>query len=109
MGPAAIEEYVSVLGEPAALEAALAWYRAAGTLTAVEVGPVAVPTLYVWGDGDTTVGPSAARFTADFVTGPFRFEVVPGVGHFVTDQAPETVTRLLLSHLGVQAHFGAEE
>jgi pimeloyl-ACP methyl ester carboxylesterase len=89
---------ISVLGEPAAL----AWYRAAGALTAVEVGPVAVPTLYVWGDRDATVGPSAARFTADCVTGPFRFEVLPGVGHFVTDEAPEAVTQLLLSHLGAQ-------
>jgi len=44
------------------------------------------------------------------VSGPFRFEVVPGVGHFVTDQAPEAVTRLLLSHLGgqAQAHFGRQ-
>ena len=96
---AAVAEYLSVLGEPAALEAALAWYRAAGTLTAVEVGPVTVPTLYLWGDADATVGPSAARFTADFVTGPFQFEVLPGVGHFVTDQDPEAVTRGLLSHL----------
>jgi pimeloyl-ACP methyl ester carboxylesterase len=97
-----IAEYVSVLGEPAALEAALGWYRAAGSLTRVEVGPVDVPTLYVWGDRDATVGPSAARFTADFVTGRFRFEVLPGVGHFVTDEAPEAATRLLLSHLAAQ-------
>ena len=96
---AATAEYLSVLGEPAALEAALAWYRAAGTLAAVEVGAVTVPTLYVWGDADATVGPSAARFTADFVSGPFRWEVLPGIGHFVTDQAPEAVTRGLLSHL----------
>jgi pimeloyl-ACP methyl ester carboxylesterase len=102
---ASIADYVSVLGEPAALEAALAWYRAAGSLTQVEVGPVPVPTLYVWGDRDATVGPSAARFTADFVTGPFRFEVLPGVGHFVTDEAPEAATRLLLSHL-LLSHLG---
>ena len=97
-----IAGYGSVLGEPAAREAALGWYRAAGSLTQVEVGPVTVPTLYVWGDRDATVGPSAARFTADFVTGPFRFEVLPGVGHFVTDEAPEAATRLLLSHLAAQ-------
>jgi hypothetical protein len=48
--------------------------------------------------GDATVGPSAGHFTADFVTGPFRFEARPGTGHFVTDQAP-AVTRGLLSHL----------
>lgn len=99
---ASIAEYLSVLGEPAALEAALGWYRAAGSVTQVEVGPVTVPTLYVWGDRDATVGPSAARFTADFVTGPFRFEVLPGVGHFVTDEAPGAATHLLLSHLAAQ-------
>lgn len=97
--PPAIEEYLSVLGEPAAIEAALAWYRAAGSLTTVEVGPIAVPTLYVWGARDATVGPAAARYTADFVTGPFRFEILPGVGHFVTDEAPAAATALVRSHL----------
>lgn len=100
--PAAVDEYLSVLGEPAALEAALAWYRAAGTLTAVEVGAITVPTLYIWGDHDATVGPTAARLTADFVSGPFRFETLPGVGHFATDEVPVAVTALLLSHLGAQ-------
>ena len=38
--PAAGAEYLSVLGEPAARAAAPARYRAAGALTAVEVGPV---------------------------------------------------------------------
>ena len=96
---AAVDEYLSVLGEPAALEAAIAWYRAVGLLANVEVGPIRVPTLYVWGDGDHSVGPSAARWTADFVAAPYQLEVVPGVGHFVTDEAPELVTERLLAHL----------
>jgi pimeloyl-ACP methyl ester carboxylesterase len=96
---ASIAEYYSVLGSRPALESALAWYRAAGALTGTEVGPIAVPTLYIWGDADSTVGPSAARWTAEHVTGPYRFEVLPGVGHFATDQAPTAVTRLLLEHL----------
>jgi pimeloyl-ACP methyl ester carboxylesterase len=95
----AIAEYLSVLGEPEALEAALAWYRAAGALTNQDVGPIAVPALYLWGDGDATVGRAAAEWTADFVTGPYRFEVLPGVGHFITDEVPEVVTKLLLDHL----------
>ncbi|HET8531108.1 MAG TPA: hypothetical protein VFO08_08170 [Methylomirabilota bacterium] len=33
---------------------------------------------------------------------PVRFEILPRVGHFVTDEAPEAVTRLLLSHLAAQ-------
>jgi pimeloyl-ACP methyl ester carboxylesterase len=96
---AACEEYLSVLGDPGALEAALAWYRAAGALASMEVGPVTVPTLYIWGEDDQSVGHSAASFTAQHVTGPYRFEVLPGIGHFITDQIPAAVTRLLLSHL----------
>jgi pimeloyl-ACP methyl ester carboxylesterase len=97
-GPA-VDEYLSVLGEPAALEAAVGWYRAVGALASVEVGPISVPTLYLWGDADHSVGASAARGTAEFATGPFRFEIVPGVGHFITDEAPDLVTAHLLDHL----------
>jgi pimeloyl-ACP methyl ester carboxylesterase len=96
---AAVDEYLSVLGEPAGLEAAIAWYRAVGLLANVEVGPVPLPTLYLWGDGDHSVGPSAARWTAEHVNAPYRFEVLPGVGHFVTDEVPERVTAHLLAHL----------
>ena len=48
---------------------------------------------------DATVGRVAAEATAEFVTGPYRFEVLPGVGHFITDQAPERVNELLLEWL----------
>jgi pimeloyl-ACP methyl ester carboxylesterase len=101
---ASIADYYSVLGTRPALESALAWYRAAGALTGTEVGTITVPTLYIWGDADATVGPSAARWTAEHVKGPYRFEILPGVGHFSTDQAPAAVTRLLLEHLA--AHRG---
>ena len=96
---ASIADYYSVLGTRPALESALAWYRAAGALTGTEVGTITVPTLYIWGDADATVGPSAARWTAEHVKAPYRFEILPGVGHFSTDQAPADVTRLLLEHL----------
>ena len=99
-----IADYYSVLGTRPALESALAWYRAAGALTSTEVGMITVPTLYIWGDADSTVGPSAARWTEEYVTGPYRFEVLPGVGHFATDQAPGAVTRLLLEHLAAHRH-----
>jgi pimeloyl-ACP methyl ester carboxylesterase len=95
-----VDEYLGVLGDRAALEAALAWYRAAGTLADVEVGPVTVPTLYLWGDADSTVGRAAAEATADVVDASYRFEPLAGIGHFITDEVPDTVTRLLLDHLG---------
>jgi pimeloyl-ACP methyl ester carboxylesterase len=96
--PASIEEYVSVLGDEGAMEAALAWYRAQLGLR-VELGKVSVPTLYIWGDSDSTVTRTAAEGTAELVTGPYQFAVLPGIDHFSTDQAPQDVTRLLLEHL----------
>ena len=58
-----------------------------------------VPTLFIWGDADDTVGRVAAEGTAEFVQAPYRFEVLPGAGHYAPDQAPERVTALLLEHL----------
>ena len=94
----AVDAYLTVLGTPDAIEAALAWYRAPRGLR-VPLGPTRVPTLYIWGDHDATVGRMAAEGTAGFVSASYRFEVLPGVGHYSTDQAPERVTALLLEHL----------
>jgi pimeloyl-ACP methyl ester carboxylesterase len=96
--PVATERHLSVLGSPEAMEAALAWYRARGTVHR-PIGPVAVPTLFVWGDADDTVGRMAAEGTRDFIAAPYRFEVLPGVGHYAPDQVPDRVNALLLEHL----------
>ena len=96
--PEALEMYLSVLGSPEALEAALAWYRAQRELR-VSIGVIRVPTLYVWGDADSTVSRAAAEGTAEFVSAPFRIEILPGVGHFSTDQQPQRIGELLLGHL----------
>jgi pimeloyl-ACP methyl ester carboxylesterase len=96
---AALEEHLSVLGNPAAIEAALAWYRANKALAA-DIATIQVPTLYIWGDADATVGPDAAHGTLEFVGAAFAMEVLAGVGHFVMDQAPSRATELLLAHLG---------
>jgi pimeloyl-ACP methyl ester carboxylesterase len=98
LSPSAIEAHLSVIGDPAAMEGMLAWYRARGALRA-PLGPIRVPTLYIWGEADDTVGRAAAEGTRDFVTSDYRFATLPGVGHFVADQAPERVNELLLPHL----------
>jgi pimeloyl-ACP methyl ester carboxylesterase len=94
----AIERHLAVLGNKDAMEAALAWYRARGAVRG-PLGPIRVPTLYIWGDADDTVGRGAAEGTVDFIAAPYRFEVLPGVGHFAADQAPERVCELMLEHL----------
>jgi pimeloyl-ACP methyl ester carboxylesterase len=97
----AIEAHLAVLGNKDAMEAALAWYRARGAIRG-PLGPIRVPTLYIWGDADDTVGRVAAEGTRDFVAAPYQFEVLPGVGHFAADQAAQRVCELLLAH--VEAH-----
>ena len=68
-----IDDYISVLGNPQAMDAALAWYRAAGLLAEMTIGAVAVPTLYVWGENDASVGRAAAQWTAEYVSGSYQF------------------------------------
>ncbi len=96
----AVELYVSVLGTPEAMEAALAWYRAQKDLRIDLQAEVTVPTLYVWGDADHSVSRHAAQGTASCVGGPYRFVALPGIGHFSTDQMPDRVSELLLEHIG---------
>jgi pimeloyl-ACP methyl ester carboxylesterase len=95
---AAIDEHLGMIGNKPAMEAALAWYRARGAIRS-PLGPIRVPTLSIWGDADDTVGRVAAEGTIDFVSAPYRFEVLPGIGHFAADQAPDRVSELLLPHV----------
>lgn len=96
------QAYLATLGEREALNAAINWYRAVRDtqINIAQLPSVEVPTLYVWGTGDSTVGRAAAEGTRAMVDGPFEFIELPGVGHFVTDEAPGVFTPLLLKHLG---------
>ncbi|WP_406268021.1 alpha/beta hydrolase [Nocardia sp. NBC_00881] len=92
-----VEDYVRRLEQPGALTAALNWYRAMHL--AGPIGPVSVPTLYVWGTEDVTIGSTAALATQKYASGPYRFEMLEDVSHWVPEEAPEALTRLLMRHL----------
>jgi pimeloyl-ACP methyl ester carboxylesterase len=94
---AAIDKHLSVIGNPPAMEAALAWYRARGERQ--PIGPTKVPTLFIWGDADDTVGRISAEGTSEFIAADYRFAALPGVGHYAADQVPAQVNALLLEHL----------
>ena len=93
----AVEEYVAVLSAPGALTAALNWYRAMSSATRVD--PVEVPTTYVWSDGDVAIGRVAAEGCARFVTGDFRFVALPGVTHWIPEQAPDALAAAILDRI----------
>lgn len=90
--------HIAKLAEPGGVEGAINWYRASG-FTGAATPPINLPTLYIWGTEDATVGRYAAELTSDYVTGPFRFVQVEGAGHFIVDQCPDTVSDLLLVHI----------
>lgn len=96
--PERVAQYVRKLTEPGALTAALNWYRA-NDFAEDAFRPVSVPTRYLWGEDDEVVSPGTAQDTAGWTTGPYWFEVVPGVGHFVPEEAAEQTTLHLLDHL----------
>jgi pimeloyl-ACP methyl ester carboxylesterase len=92
-----IEPYVERFSAPGALTAALNWYRAMRPPR--RRGPITTPTLYVWSTGDAFIGESAARGVEQHVAGPYRFEVLHGVSHWISEEAPERLSALLLDHL----------
>lgn len=55
---------------------------------------VRLRTLVVWGDGDPFFGTGQARRTADAIPGA-NLEILIGCGHFVPEEQPEKVARLI--------------
>ena len=94
----AIDEYVAVLSAPGALTAALNWYRAMSSSDRVD--PVSVPTTYVWSDGDVAIGRTAAEACENYVTGDYAFVELPGITHWVPEQAPDQLTAAILERIG---------
>ena len=91
--------YVAALSEPGALTAALNWYRAMDGSALTGLNPVCVPTLYVWSTGDAAFGWAAAQNTAELVQGPYTFEVLDKVSHWIPEMAPVELSGLLIRHL----------
>src|ERR671926_244141 len=97
-GPAeAGDAEVAVLSAPGALTAALNWYRAMSSATPVD--PVGVPTTYVWSDGDVAIGRAAAEGCARHATGDYRFVELPGVTHWIPEQAPDRLAAAILDRV----------
>ena len=59
---------------------------------------VRVPTTYAWGEKDPALGRAAAEPTADYVTGPYAFEVLKA-GHWLPEKQPDEVASLILARV----------
>ena len=93
-----VNAYARALATPAALGAAIDWYRA-NPFPTPRLGPIKVPTLYLWGSKDAVFLRSTAEATAAFVKAPYTFCVLPGQGHWLPEDAAPQIFAPLLSQL----------
>jgi pimeloyl-ACP methyl ester carboxylesterase len=99
MSPKAAARDAGLMRDRDTARSALNWYRAI-MFSRPDPLPakITVPTLYVWSDGDTAIGPKGAELTSRFVAGPYTYEVLEGVSHWIPEEAPEQLDTLLARH-----------
>ncbi|MFI6741238.1 alpha/beta fold hydrolase [Nonomuraea sp. NPDC050451] len=97
----AVDLYVDVLRDPAALRASFEFYRRLDE-SAQQIqrwhdeGPLSIPVLAIGGEHSTGTAPAEdMRKVATDVTGL----VIPGSGHFLAEEVPQALTKALLGFL----------
>jgi pimeloyl-ACP methyl ester carboxylesterase len=103
LAPATVDYYVDFFSRPGVLTATLAHFRAIDYDEWAALPPIVMPTLFVWSPADPYLAGSTAQATADHVRGPYRVEVLEGVGHWIPELAPEEFSRLIQEHLAVHS------
>jgi pimeloyl-ACP methyl ester carboxylesterase len=98
--PADMERYIEAWSQPGAPTAMLNYYRAAFRQTPwtaeARMRPIPAPTLIVFGEADHYLRHQLAEPYPGDVPNLERVVRLPGVSHFVQNDAPEEVNRLLI-------------
>jgi epoxide hydrolase 4 len=95
-----LEIYRANAARPGGLTAMINWYRAmfrGGTLRRFrgdDIPVIHIPTLFLWGDADVALGIRTTRDTEKYVS-DLTFRVLPGVSHWIQQEAPEAVNAML--------------
>lgn len=93
-----LDVYARAAQAPGAMTAMINWYRAAArnrTLTSGEdYRVIDVPTLLIWGEADAALDIATTQGT-DRHVGDFTLRRLPGVSHWVQQEAPEAVNAIL--------------
>ncbi|BAS58290.1 MULTISPECIES: alpha/beta fold hydrolase [Leptolyngbya] len=99
-----IQQYQAALQKPGALAAAVNSYRQlflSGNWIdwMRSPDPISVPTLVLWGDEDSILSPKLMDGIEQWISAPFQFKLIPHCGHWIQQEAPQTVNRELLQFL----------
>lgn len=96
-----IEALKEANARPGGLTAEINWYRSlfrSPFLLGQRLRRVEAPTLMIWGENDLAIGNEFSYATEQWVR-DFRVHHVPNCGHFVHEEQPEQVNRLILDFL----------
>ncbi|MEK8227508.1 alpha/beta hydrolase [Oerskovia sp. M15] len=108
LDPEAVDTYTTVMRIPFAAHSAMEAIRWSVRSTPRPDGrryrsalrrPLNIPTLQVHGGSDGFLRRELTDADAAAISRSLRFEVLEGVGHFLPEEAPDDVTRLLLDWL----------
>jgi pimeloyl-ACP methyl ester carboxylesterase len=104
LDPETAAHYAARFAHPDEMAGPIDWYRALPFDLRNPVPDVTeVPTLFVWGDQDRYLTRPAAIATAQHVTAPYRFEIIPGGPHWLPTAAADRIAPILLEHLASTA------
>ncbi len=97
-----IDGYQRNAAQPGALTAMLNWYRAlgrdAGRSLERAFPAIETPTLMIWGEADVALTKATTYGTERFVR-DLTLRYLPGVSHWVQQDAPDTVAAMLRAFL----------
>ena len=100
--PQVLDVYRDNALKPGAMKAMIDYYRANAVRSGRRDWPrIEVPTLMVWGEADTALGLELTEGYGPLVSN-FTLERLPGVSHWVQQEAPDAVNARLARWLGAR-------
>src|SRR5579859_388920 len=99
--PEVLNHYAQNAQRPGVIRGMINWYRAAFQLRGKLAGPwdvIETPTLIVWGEDDKALGLELLDGSDAYVA-DLTIERLPGVSHWVQQEAPEKVNQLVRTWL----------